>query len=120
MELDHINIRTNDLEKVKDTLIAILGLEVGARPPFPFPGYWLYGNGRAIVHLTVTDQDPGTDTGALDHVAFKDEDYDGLIGRLAAHKIEPDIRIVPGSGVRQVFFKVTHDVVIEVDFDPAD
>ncbi len=118
MRLDHINIRTNDLETVKDDLVSILKLEVGDRPPFPFPGYWLYNEGHPVVHLTVTDTDPGTDTGALDHVAFHDEDFEGLTGRLKDNDIDYDLRIVPGSGVRQIFFKSSHDVMIEVDFAP--
>lgn len=119
MELDHINIRTNELETVKDALLDLLGLEAGPRPDFPFPGYWLYGNGRAIVHLTVRQDDPGLGTAALDHVAFKDDDLDGLIARLGNQDIEYDLRVVPGSGVRQVFFKITHDVKLEVDFPAA-
>jgi len=119
MELDHVNIRTNKLETVKDTLVELLELEVGARPDFPFPGYWLYGQGRAIVHLTVRDDDPGLGTAALDHIAFKDDDFDSLIARLDRRDIKRDVRVVPGSGVRQVFFNVTHDVKIEVGFPAA-
>lgn len=87
MRLDHINIRTNDLETVKQALVSLLGLEVGDRPTFPFPGYWLYNEGHPVVHLTVRDTDPGTSTGALDHVAFRDEDFDGLTERLAQNEI---------------------------------
>jgi catechol 2,3-dioxygenase-like lactoylglutathione lyase family enzyme len=119
MRLDHINIRTNDLETVKDTLIDLLGLEVGERPAFPFPGYWLYSEGHPWVHLTVRKDDPGVSTGALDHVAFRADNCEELTSRLDQRKIEYDLRVVPGSGVRQVFFKVTHDVVVEVDFDAA-
>ncbi|NQW00294.1 MAG: glyoxalase [Rhodospirillales bacterium] len=119
MKLDHINIRTNELETVKDSLVDLLHLEVGARPAFKFPGYWLYSEGHPVVHLTVRDNDPGITTGALDHVAFKDDNCEGLTGRLDQRDIAYDLRIVPGSGVRQVFFKITHDVMIEVDFDPA-
>lgn len=118
MRLDHINIRTNELETVKDALVSILKLEVGDRPSFPFPGYWLYNDGYPVVHLTTRDTDPGVSTGALDHVAFKDDDFDGLTSRLVQEDIDYDLRVVPGSGVRQIFFNTTHDVRIEVDFDP--
>jgi len=117
MKLDHINIRTNKLEVVKEALIYTLQLEVGDRPAFDFPGYWLYGDGYPIVHLTTTRSDPGNDTGGLDHVAFKGDDLEGLLSRLDQRAIEYDLRTVPGSGVRQVFFKITHDVRIEVGFD---
>lgn len=119
MRLDHINIRTDDLEGVKDILVRILGLEVGDRPPFPFPGYWLYGEGCAVVHLTERTSDPGTSTGALDHVAFKDNDFDGLIARLTENAMTFDAKTIPGSGMRQVFFKIHHDVSIEVNIAPG-
>jgi hypothetical protein len=120
VKLDHINIRTNELEIVKEALIDLLLLEVGDRPPFPFPGYWLYGDGKAIVHLTGAEDDPGMDTGALDHVAFFDDDFDGLIARLENKDISYKLTTVPGTGMRQVFFNITHDVTVEVDFVPVD
>jgi catechol 2,3-dioxygenase-like lactoylglutathione lyase family enzyme len=119
MKLDHINIRTSDLEGVKDTLVRLLELEVGDRPAFSFPGYWLWGHGHPVVHLTVAENEPATPTGAIDHVAFRGEDFDGLISRLKAEDIDHQIRVVPGSGVRQVFFRVQHHIQIEVGFNPA-
>ncbi len=119
MKLDHFNIRTDDLDGVKDALIRLLCLEVGERPPFKFPGYWLYGAGYPIVHLTERNSDPGNSTGALDHIAFKDNDFNALIVRLEKSGIEYNPRTVPGSGVRQVFFKINHDILVEVDFDPV-
>ena len=118
MDLDHINIRTNDIEGVKDELVFLLKLEVGKRPAFKRHGYWLYGNGYPIVHLNSSVDDPGAIVGAVDHVAFKDDDLEGLIERLGQKQIEYRHSVVPGSGVHQVFFNVSHDVTIEVDFDP--
>ncbi|HJO73827.1 MAG TPA: hypothetical protein QGH84_01250 [Rhodospirillales bacterium] len=65
------------------------------------------------------DTSPGESTGALNHVAFKDDDFDGLISRLEKDEVEYRKQVVPDSGVRQVFFKINHDVKVEVDFDPA-
>ncbi|MGI9372455.1 MAG: VOC family protein [Hyphomicrobiales bacterium] len=119
VSLDHINIRTNDLEGVKDKLVDVLGLEIGARPPFPFPGYWLYGAGKPIIHLTTCDDSPGNETGALDHVAFRGSDYDGLVARLTESGTTFDAKTVPGTGARQIFFEINHNIMIEVGFDPA-
>ena len=46
--LDHINIRTDTPESVKDTFERLLGLEAGYRPPFPSKGIWLYGSGYPL------------------------------------------------------------------------
>ena len=117
--LDHINIRTDDPDAVRDCLVRLLGLEAGYRPPFTTEGIWLYGGGYPIVHVSKRDFVPGDDTGGLDHVAFKDDDYEGLIARLEADGVEYTDRVVPDTGVRQVFFKVNHEIKIEVDFDPT-
>ena len=120
MKLDHINIRTDDLKSMKQVFIDILGLTEGERPPFGSPGYWLYGGGHSIVHLSTAREDGDTDpTGALNHVAFFDDDYDGLIGRLEKADISYNENTLAGSGVRQVFFRIPHDIQIEVAFAPV-
>ncbi len=118
MRLDHINIATNDIDQMRDVLVSLLLLQVGERPPFASRRYWLYGEGYPIVHLTTSADDPGNSTGALNHIAFKDKDFDGLLSRLTEKEVSYDVFTVPTSGIRQVFFKITHDVVVEVDFDP--
>ena len=119
LTLDHINIRTNDIQKVRRTLVRLLHLEEGYRPPFSTEGIWLYSNGSPIVHLSKREQVPGNDTGGLDHIAFKDDDYEGLKTRLDSEGVNYTDRVVPQTGVRQVFFKINHEIKIEVDFDPT-
>ena len=119
MRLDHINIHTDDLEGVKQALVRLLRLQAGYRPAFKSPGYWLYGEDYPIIHLTASQDSPGDSTGALNHISFKDDDFDGLIARLERDEVKHRHQVVPGSGVRQVFFRINHDVLVEVDFDPA-
>ena len=72
--LDHYTIRTEDLDATRRFYTEILGLSVGARPAFTFPGLWLYQGGNPLVHVvgvepeSVARADDGT--GRLDHVAF--------------------------------------------------
>ena len=56
-ELHHCSIRTDKLEATKDFFVGALGMEVGERPAFPFPGYWLYAEGSPVVHLVGIDPD---------------------------------------------------------------
>ena len=119
MKLDHINITTDDPEGVRDSFVRFLCLEAGHRPEFKNPGYWLYGEGHPIIHITKRQSDPGNMAGPLNHIAFKDDDHDGLIARLDQDGIEYEQRVVQGSGVRQIFFKVNHDLKVEVDFNPV-
>lgn len=127
MRLGHVTIRTDELEATREFFTDVLGLSVGERPAFRFPGYWLYGDGRPLVHLVVAspertyvfgadrlDVDGGT--GAIDHIAFEGDDYDALIARLKRAELDYTARAQTGTGVRQVFVTGPHGVVVEVDF----
>jgi len=41
-KLAHYAIRTADLEASRRFYTEVIGFRVGYRPPFPFPGIWLY------------------------------------------------------------------------------
>ncbi len=36
--LDHVNLRTTRLDEMIEWYCNVLGMRVGPRPPFPFPG----------------------------------------------------------------------------------
>lgn len=57
--LDHINIRTNQLDTMIEWYARILDLKKGPRPNFSFNGAWMYSGDDAIVHLVEVDGDPG-------------------------------------------------------------
>lgn len=44
--LDHYSIRTLDIEAARRFYTGVMGFEVGFRPPFNFPGLWLYNGAR--------------------------------------------------------------------------
>src|SRR3954454_8588660 len=86
MRLDHVTIRTDDLEASTAFYRDILGLEVGPRPSFSFDGAWLYHEGRAVVHLKCPAACP-TD-GALELVAFFTGMFDEVVEAIQARKHE--------------------------------
>jgi catechol 2,3-dioxygenase-like lactoylglutathione lyase family enzyme len=49
--LDHVNIRTAQLDEMSSFYEEVLGLKRGKRPNFQFGGAWHYCGGNAIVHL---------------------------------------------------------------------
>ena len=131
MQLDHVTLRTDDLDATRDFFVQVLGLAVGERPPLRFPGYWLYGAGRPIVHLVPAGPDrgaylpgestagPDDGTGAVDHIAFRGDDYDALIANLGRLGVEHTTRTQRGSDARQVFVAGPHGLVVEINFPPA-
>ena len=57
LRLDHVNIRTTQLEAMVQWYTELLDLQLGPRPNFPFAGAWLYAGDIAIVHIIVVDDD---------------------------------------------------------------
>ena len=49
LTLNHYSIRTTDLEASRRFYADVLGLTVGPRPDFPFPGLWMYRGDHADV-----------------------------------------------------------------------
>ena len=49
--LDHVLVLTDDLEATRAFYCDVLGFEAGERPQLAFPGYWLYLDGVACVHV---------------------------------------------------------------------
>lgn len=118
--VDHINIATPKLEETKDFFCDVLGLTVGWRPPFDFPGYWLYAGDRAIVHMQVADRQVGASTeSALNHFAFDVEDIDILLARLDAAGIKYREVGVPGTQIRQAFLLDPNGVRVELNHRPG-
>ena len=120
--LDHLLVLTDDLERTKAFYCDALGLEVGERPPLEFPGYWLYLDGVACMH--VAERRPyeahvaglGLRTGpAVDHVAFAGSGYEELLARFEAAGVEATTNAVPGAGLRQLFLTDPNGVRIEVN-----
>lgn len=72
--LDHVNLRTAQLDTLIAWYEAVLRLKHGARPSSSSPGAWLYAGERAVVHLVAVKDAPGAGSeGALklEHFAFR-------------------------------------------------
>lgn len=118
--IDHITLVTGNLDRTIAFYGKALGFKPGPRPPFNFPGAWLYSGKRAVVHLIGggrTSGGPGS--GVIDHVAFRAKDHAAMIEHLEASGIPHTKRIVPDQGLRQVFIHDPDGIRIELNF-PAD
>jgi len=71
--LDHVNVVTAKLEEMVAWYEAIIGLQSGPRPDFPFGGAWLYAGDAAVVHLVENTNETRIGSEAalkLEHFAF--------------------------------------------------
>ena len=138
--LDHYSIRTLDIERSRRFYTEVMGFQVGFRPPFKFPGLWLY-NGASypettgVVHIIGIDlNDPAglkeylgdrdleslKGTGTVDHMAFTATGLTDVRRRLEENGIVYRERTAPSLNLHQVFFEDPSDVTIELNFPAAE
>jgi catechol 2,3-dioxygenase-like lactoylglutathione lyase family enzyme len=139
-KLDHVNIRTFDIEGTVAFYSSLLGLRDG---PFGAPramGAWLYDDtDRPVVHLIAIDpENPAVALdkvrqrldglegdlsleslrggGAIDHLAFECGDHEDMLARIQARGLVYRENYVPSLNLKQVFVNDPNGVTLELNF----
>lgn len=118
--LDHYNVSTRRLGDTVAFYEEILGLVNGPRPPFDFPGAWLYSEGHPVLHLndiSPTDKQQPADSGVIDHIAFGSRGFEAMQRHLAQKGVQFRVNVVPNSSRRQIFLTDPNNVLIELNYD---
>jgi catechol 2,3-dioxygenase-like lactoylglutathione lyase family enzyme len=138
--LDHYSIRTFDIEASRRFYTEVMGFTAGFRPPFDFPGVWLYNGAQfpettGVVHIIgidpdnpqglqdyLGDRDPASlkGTGTVDHMAFTATGLADMRARLARNNVAFRERTVPSLGIHQVFFEDPSGVTLELNYPAAE
>jgi len=115
---DHVNLRSGDSAPLQRLFGEVMGLRSGYRPPFRFPGDWLYHGDEAWLHLVRT---PALGAAVqFAHIAFRtDETAPALLARLRAAQLPHEVAVVPDQQTVQIFVRLPGDFVVELDA-PAD
>jgi len=119
-KLDHYNVSTRKLKETVQFYETVLGLNNGARPPFNFPGAWLYSEGHPVLHIndiSGTDREQRPDSGVIDHVAFGSRGFEAMKKHLAGKGIQHRVNQVPNSTRCQIFLRDPNNVEIELNYD---
>jgi catechol 2,3-dioxygenase-like lactoylglutathione lyase family enzyme len=114
--MNHFTVLSDDLEATREFYCDLLGLEVGWRPPFQFPGWWLYAGGTPILHVISRQDLPADRGGVLDHMAFTATDLPGTVDKLKNRGLDYDLRRLAGGGIWQLFFNDPCGAKVEFDF----
>lgn len=99
-DIHHVSLNVSDVDRSLAFYRDVVGMTVLPRPDFPFGGAWLDAGGGRQVHLieATVPADHGQ------HVAFRVDDLDLVIGALRAVGVEvPDARRVGDTSIRQTF-----------------
>jgi len=115
--IDHINIGTHRLDETRAFFRDVLGLTEGWRPNFQFGGAWLYAGEGAVVHLVdLADPKRPSDEAALDHFAFRIDDFEDAKRRLDAAGVRYRVTAAPGAPIHQIFLRDPNGVNIELNY----
>ena len=117
--LDHVNIRTANLDHMVAFYTRCLGLRPGPRPPFKFGGAWLYCQDQAVIHLVEVGTQPTLKEVQIEHFAFLATDLASFLDRLRSFETAYDVQLIPGSERRQINVRDPDGNHIEIQF-PAD
>ena len=118
--LDHYNVSTRNLKDTVKFYEDVLLFENGPRPPFDFPGAWMYSAGHPVLHLndiSATDKPQRADSGVIDHVAFGSRGFEAMKQHLKGQGVPFRINEVPNSTRRQIFLRDPNNVEIELNYD---
>jgi catechol 2,3-dioxygenase-like lactoylglutathione lyase family enzyme len=116
--MNHFTILTDDVPATVNFYRDLLGLTDGARPPFDFPGAWLYAGDTPIVHVIGGRPADELRPGVIDHMAFTAHGLSSTLALLASRNIEHTCRRLVGAGTWQVFFFDPNGARVELDFAP--
>lgn len=114
--LDHVNINTSNMKDTMSLYTDLLDFTDGFRPPFDFPGAWLYAGGNAVIHLVFSDSEPNVICNPVDHIAFEATGFEETKQRLENENWEFRCSNVPDTQIRQIFLVDPNGVKLELNF----
>ncbi|MEM1401279.1 MAG: VOC family protein [Pseudomonadota bacterium] len=118
--LDHVNVRTANLDAMIAWYGEVLDMPSGDRPDFGFPGAWLYCNGNPIVHLVSADPVPKVSEMQLEHFAIGATGLPEFIERLKSKDIDYRVGHVKDVGIIQVNVWDPDGNHIHIDFPASE
>src|SRR3984893_7221271 len=119
MKLDHVTIRTRDLQATRSFFLTVFDLSEGERPRaiHRIPGHWLYSEGHPLVHI-IGSQGSGVDRAAeaIDHVGLRLGGHAGVCKKLDRLGIRYTPMDLADIGERRLFFHAPGGPLLEAVF----
>lgn len=119
MQLDHVTIRTADIDATRAFFETVFDLTVGERPATirRIPGCWLYADGKPIVHVIGSHGAGfGGAAEAIDHVGFRLDNYTAFRARLDRLAIPYSTMDLADIGERRLFLRTPGGPLLEAVF----
>jgi catechol 2,3-dioxygenase-like lactoylglutathione lyase family enzyme len=123
-DIQHIAIKTKDLEATNRFYTEILGTTLADRPNFDFFGSWLR-MGNTMIHSLAGYAAEGRDgrhprgSAAVDHLAMGAIGFDAVGQKFVDNDLEWRQFAIPSFGLWQLFVKDPSGIIIELNFTAA-
>jgi catechol 2,3-dioxygenase-like lactoylglutathione lyase family enzyme len=114
--LDHVNIHVADGPRMVRFLEQVLEAREGFRPPFDFPGHWVYLDDRPVIHLSVVERPADFPQGMINHVAFGVYDFEQARARVEASGYPWKLAGIPGTPIGQIFVTGPEGLLVEIQY----
>jgi catechol 2,3-dioxygenase-like lactoylglutathione lyase family enzyme len=116
--LDHVNVRTRDLDNMTMWYGRVLGMRKGKRPGFDFPGAWLYVDDKPYLHLVGVDRalPAHQDDLRIEHFALSATGLGEFLAHLKAENVDYKLMKVPDFPIVQVNIWDPDGNHIHIDF----
>lgn len=118
--MNHFTVLSADLDATLAFYCNLLGLRSGRRPPFDFPGAWLYSGDTAVLHVVAGRALPTEPAGVIDHMAFTASGLTDTVSALQQHGIRFKLGRLVGDGTWQLFCHDPDGARVELDFDASE
>ncbi len=129
--LDHVNIRTERLPETLKFYSEVLGMRCSPRPGADgvAQGAWIYDSeDKPIIHVGDAKAYPkemrpaagaSQGSGSVDHLALACQDYEAVVARLKAMKLEIRTNEMAEMSIRQAFVRDPNGILLELNFRSA-
>ncbi|MBI9104057.1 MAG: hypothetical protein JEY99_16700 [Spirochaetales bacterium] len=118
--LEHINLKTKNIETLAIWYENILGLKKGYRPPFGVEGIWLYADEIPMIHLLSIPKDLKCESPRMEHFCMRAEGLGDFLTTLKKEGISYATQRVPELRILQVYISDPDGNNMHIDFSPEE
>jgi len=122
LDIQHVAIKTEDLDATNHFYGDLLGMTLTPRPPMDFPGSW-FTIGSTMIHVMAGDAATGEDgsfvpgSAAVDHIALGARGFDAFKDKFVRENVAWRQFGLPEASLWQLFVKDPSGIIVELNFD---
>lgn len=118
-ELEHVNLRTSNLERAVDWYERVLGMKSGPKPDVPQTFAWMYVGNKPYVHIVEVKNMKPIENPTLEHFSFSAKGLKGFLERLKTEGVSYETIRVPDVNIQVNVFDPDRNH-IHIDFELAE